>query len=275
MDLNHENIIRLSNYLRGAQRIRDAKTKIDAGRILNLSQENFINCSKCKEIARFPIFFPCGHLLCNFCYLTNFNSDVRHRGDRFFTKCSECDSEVLPDQVLSYPTMNEVNPKMMATKFYSNLLVFCDNSGCDEVLQFKSLTKHELFECSRRVVKCPAQNCPITGVPQTLYAHSANCPLNGIWCRNCNEMFSVVVRSHSCGMFLQRNLLFGKHFGRKDDYFSRTNALPHGCVMLPVLPQWKSPDDFAINSVRKIAPQKKKQYLLGLPCFVSDADCTN
>lgn len=272
MELNHENIIRLSNYLRGAQRIREPKTKIEPVKILNLSQENFISCSKCKEIARFPIFFPCGHLLCNFCYFSNFNSDVRHREDKFFTKCPECNFEVLPEQVQSYPAMNHVNPGMMATKFYSNLLVRCENAGCDEVLQFKSLTKHELFECSRRVVKCPAQNCPITGVPTTLYAHSANCPLNGIWCRNCNEMFSIVVRSHSCGLFLQRNLLLGKHFGRKDLYFSRSNALPHGCVWLPVLPAWESPDDFAIKTIRATVQKNRGLYLLNLPHLVPDAD---
>jgi len=76
-------------------------------------------------------------------------------------------------------------------------------------------------------------------------------------------------------MFLQRNLLLGKHFGRKDDYFSRTNALPHGCVMLPVLPAWESPDDFAIKTVRATARKNRGLYLLNLPHLVPDADRAN
>ena len=233
MDMNEHNIQRLTDWVSKSHRLRDPKSTIDLATCKFLNTETVMNCPVCLEIPRFPLIFPCGHLECNNCYKKDFKLRARRRGTDFYTLCPLCRAEVNPELVITVSTEVRDHPSSKVSKFYNELSVRCENMACNEFIPFFRITQHEIFECSKRDIQCPARNCPCIGKPNEIIIHTINCPLHQIYCQNCNSHWPVTVFGHNCNKTLLAKLLSNFTSISNTDHFSIHRVHPHDCVVLP------------------------------------------
>lgn len=275
MELNPENIQAISNWMSKQMRQREPQSNIDPDLIDYLDSETLIRCPVCLDIPRFPIIFPCGHLECHFCYLVDFKVRGKHRGTKFFSPCPECRAEVNPELVWTIENEIKIHMNSKISNFYSNLRVQCDNNGCNKFFFYSLLTKHEMLQCKYRDICCPSENCPCIGHPDSLLTHSANCPLNSIWCRVCNESFSIIYYSHNCSKVLQRKVLLGLNKKYDSKRITKIYAQPTGTVVLPEIIKFQSPDEASLLSIRYLVRQNRHKFLLTSECDILEVDSEN
>ena len=101
MDLNEENIQRLTSWVNKETRKEEIKTIIDPTNSDFLTADTVVLCPACFDIPRFPLIFSCGHLECHKCYMADFKSRARRRESTFFTIFLMCCAEVRPETVLT------------------------------------------------------------------------------------------------------------------------------------------------------------------------------
>lgn len=156
-----ENILNLSVEVRNQSALRDSQL-IQPPTVQ--SEEAFreiINskrCIVCMRVPRYPasILHPlCGHEGCESCL-------------RQCTSCpvSRCGAPC--DKLLTFDSW----PKSARDAFNRDLLVKCKSCNVFKSGTMKELLKHEVGECTNRIVQCP--RCERYGTPREIVSHYRN-----------------------------------------------------------------------------------------------------
>ena len=145
MDLKQDNIQRLTNLINKEARIEEVKTVMDPTNCEYLTANAVVHCPACFDIPRFPLIFLSGHLECHKCYIPDFKSRARRRGNPFFTICPMCRAEVRPETVLTATLEIKHHPSSKISNFYNSLRVNCSNLSCNQFIPYTKLKQHELF----------------------------------------------------------------------------------------------------------------------------------
>ena len=98
--------------------------------IENIKQE-VLKCVVCYYICVFPIVFPCGHVICSYCYVRYFKLNHYQRFNSNFTKCPHCMEFINFSDTLTITQEIEVHPNSKLSLFYRNTLIQYPNDGCD------------------------------------------------------------------------------------------------------------------------------------------------
>ena len=271
MNFTEDNISRLTEWVQHAPRIDILKLTIDGVDIDNLNRDTCQRCPSCFEIPRYPIIFPCGHLECHSCYVKDFKLRGLRRDTSFYTVCPNCRAEVSPDLVRTVREEIQLQHTSKAAQFYSTIRVRCNNMGCNLFTPYLELDQHELYQCPRREVECPAKFCPCAGTPDCMEAHTTTCPLHYIWCQDCYSKWPVCGYHHSCLKSLQARVLSNKNFISGLNHLSNLHKQPSGSVVLPEHEPFESPDDMALLKVRNLVRENRAQVLFGQASSIPEA----
>lgn len=262
MDFSDRNIQRLTHYTQMARAHQQFRTTIEPDRIINCDPENHIHCPFCLNIPRYPIVFKCGHLACAGCYEKEFGLNNKHQGTAYFTSCPICRAQVYTDDLRTIWQEMGYSPDSRVSKFYHTYKARCQNSGCSASEELSLIDQHEMFLCPHRLIKCPANQCPVIGKKEEILYHSLKCVLHFIWCATCQDNWRVFVTSHDCRMSIQANTILGSTRELwPNDYFGEV----HGDVLIPNYNLPKSfPDMEALSNIR-MRVRMKRGLLLKRP----------
>ena len=206
-------------------------------------------CAICSDVGLFPIVFPCGHLLCGYCYVRHFKLHHYERFGTYFTKCPDC-SEFI-DYSDAFTLFQEITdrPNSNASHFYLDAKVSCGNRSCTQVLSLYNYYYHITSCCEFRSVKCPAIQCSFTGTPHDVMSHSVQCIHHLVWCSGCKVNWTVLSTGHNC----ERSKEVSKLVGYVDHHSLSSIPTKHGEVVLRnVFPQVKTPDVLALEEVEHL-----------------------
>ena len=203
-------------------------------------------CGICSDINLFPIIFPCGHLICGFCYVRHFKLHHYERYDTYFTKCPDCSEFIEYSNALTLSQEIIDRPKSNASLFYQYAKVSCGNLSCTQVLSLYNYYYHMKFCCEFRIVKCPAVQCSFSGTPHDVMTHSVRCIYHMVWCSGCKVNWTVLSTGHHCERSKEARKLVG------DENHHPWLSIPakHGEVILKNLfSPVKTPDVHALEVV--------------------------
>lgn len=200
------------------------------------NEELIQQCAVCQRVPFFPIISDCSHLFCADCFAKLFSN---HHSDeesiRSAAKCPICQVNVDYMKIRSGQQELSANPDSKYSKFFQMASIKCVN-GCTlnshKILDFAT---HQYFECERRVIKCPAKDCPTMTSAHLLQQHMKECPFMYIYCAKCLTGFRVGILSHDCTITLRQ------HFERlqaKGVQRLVSNIYPHvkhGDIILPTV----------------------------------------
>ena len=144
------------------------------------------------------IFFNCGHLICNFCYIRHFENNHCKRLDDYYTNCPKCNAFSKPQEVLPITAQLIIRSNSKISTAIKQALVKCDNSCCDQLISLDNWVNHVKYDCPNRIVQCPARNCPFIGPVDYVTTHSIQCPLHCVWCAGCKMNWTVLATNHNC-----------------------------------------------------------------------------
>jgi hypothetical protein len=235
MELDERNIKRVIYFINNQTRFKELSINLDPFTFDNVTVHDSVNCCICFEVSRFPIIFSCGHLECCTCFYDDFTKRGRRKDTNYFTWCPICKNILNPFNVYTLSQWLNLYPNSAVSKFYNTLQVRCSNVGCNLFINFSELNEHEMLKCSRRLIRCPANLCPVIARQEILINHTINCPLNLVWCSSCNERLTVIASGHSCAKALQRSRLLGKCVSNGEYFISDNHALKNGDIILPLL----------------------------------------
>ena len=263
MDLNEENIQRLTSWVNKEARKEEIKTIIDPTNCDFLTADTVVLCPACFDIPRFPLIFSCGHLECHKCYMADFKTRARRRGSTFFTICPMCRAEVRPETVLTASLEIKHHPNSKISKFYSGLRVQCSNFGCNQFIPYTQLTQHEVFQCPERNIQCPAESCPCIGRPKELLSHTIICPLHHIYCNTCESVWPVTVFGHNCIKVLQAKRITNIDSLNKTIQLTDNHTEPNDSVILPDLKSIARPDEEALQTILNVVRFNRGRLIFG------------
>ena len=84
------NAIRIHLEVKRLPRIKGTANYIDFTLVKNLTDTKRIQCVVCSSVCVYPLFFNCGHLICNFCYIRHFEYNYFKRFNEYYTNCPKC-----------------------------------------------------------------------------------------------------------------------------------------------------------------------------------------
>lgn len=222
--------------------------------IENSDKIDIEKCGICGDISLFPIVFPCGHLICGYCYVRHFKLHHYERFNTYFTKCPDCSEYIeYSDAVILHEEIRS-RPKSNPSLFYKNSKISCSNFACDEVTSLYNWDIHMKFHCDHRTVKCPAFQCSFSGDPKNVIHHSLGCIYHMIWCAGCKVNWTVLSNGHNCEASKQFRKLMGDI--RHQPFQSIPTA--HGEVILKnFFTPIKTPDVLALEQVEYLVSTYK------------------
>ena len=263
MDLTPENIQRLSTWVNNEARLQDTTAYINPEICDYFNADLLMRCPACFDISRFPIIFPCGHLECHYCYACDFKIRARRRGGIFFTICPVCRAEVRPEDVLTASNEIEQHPNSKVSNFYNGLRVLCSNLGCNLYTSYSQLTQHEIYQCPKRDITCPAESCPYVGTPKSIISHTIICPLHQIYCHSCDSKWPVTVYGHNCIKALQAKFLIDKVQFNIVKHLSQYHIEEHDSVVLPLHKIFTRPDEDVLQTTLNVVRMSRGKLLFG------------
>ena len=256
---SNSNNQRLIDWISQSPRQDDPITSIDPCHIETTDYNTVIRCPVCFDIPRYPLITKCNHVICNVCFDKIFTRKIYNVGNRYFIKCPVCGTEIAPDDVHTYSQEKLFSPASVASVFYGSIRILCDNANCKEFIVYEELFAHEIFQCSQRKLKCPAQNCPAVGPPPETLQHTLDCALHTIWCGICYTRYSCVSYGHNCVKMMQRRLLLGFHFSKS--LFVGCINHETGDILLPEHEPRKTPDLATLESFNDVVRLKRGMSL--------------
>ena len=217
---------------------------VDISLIENSNDLQVENCRICSEICVFPLVFPCGHLICSFCYVRHFKYHhyFSSRFNSYFTKCPDCSAFIKYSDVLTLEQEIKTHPHSKPSLFYQNAVIFCGNHACNQELSLSNWYYHMKFCCDHRIVKCPAIQCSVAGNPKYVMAHSVQCVFHIIWCAGCKVNWTVLSTGHNCERSKELRKLQGEV--NHQPYLSIPKE--HGAVVLKNLNSSVKTPDFSL-----------------------------
>lgn len=272
MDLDERNILRVKDFVNNQTRSKELNSILDPFTFDNVTVDDVVKCCICFEITRFPIIFNCGHMECGECFHKDFTKRARRQNTNYFTRCPLCKDMIDPHHVFTLSQWMNLYPNSAVSKFYSKLRVRCSNVGCNLFINFTDLNEHEMLKCSYRLIKCPANNCPVVARPQILIVHTVNCPLNLIWCASCNERLTVIATGHSCAKSLQRARLLGQSVKNNEYTISDNHGLKSGDIILPPLKQLIKQDFDAVEKTLNVVRHNRALAIMNQPQTIPELD---
>ena len=252
--------------------MEEVKTVMDPTNCEYLTVDTVMLCPACFDIPRFPLIFPCGHLECHKCYIADFKSRARRRGNTFFTICPMCRAEVRPETILTATLEIKHHPSSKISKFYNGLRVHCSNLGCNQIIPYTQLTQHELFQCLERNIRCPAEGCPCVGRPNELLAHTVNCHLHHVYCNTCDSIWPITVYGHNCTKFLQAKRIINSDSLSKTIHLTDIHMEPNDSVVLPDLKTHARLDEEAFQTILNVVRFNRGRVIFGRGSNIPSAD---
>ena len=196
--VSDKNLIRICENIIGQPGRRLIPHSVDINMIENSDKIDFKKCGICSAISLHPIVFPCGHLICGFCYVRHFKLHHYERYNTYYTKCPDCSEYIEYSDALTLDQDIRSHPKSTVSWFYLNTFISCDNPQCSLDLSLYNWCYHTKFCCEHRIVKCPAVQCSFTGTPHEVMHHSVCCIYHIIWCAGCKVNWTVRSTGHNC-----------------------------------------------------------------------------
>ena len=219
---------------------------VDINLIENSDKRDIEKCGICSDICLYPIVFPCGHLICGYCYVRHFKLHHYERFNSYFTKCPDCSEYIEYSDALILHQEIKSRPKSNPSVFYQNAKISCGNPTCNQVLSFYNWYYHMKFCCDQRTVKCPAIQCSFTGTPQDVMYHSVRCIYHIVWCAGCKVNWTVLSTGHNC----EGSKEFRKLVGDVKHQPGLSIPTSHGEIVLKnSFTPWKTPDVLALEEV--------------------------
>ena len=244
--VSDKNSIRICTNIIGQPARQLRLYSVDINLIENSDKLDIEKCGICSAITLYPIIFPCGHLICGFCYVRHFKLHHYYRFNTYFTKCPDCSEYIDYSASLTIHQEISCRPKSNPSMFYQNARISCLNPACNQVLSLVNWDYHMQFCCDHRSVKCPAIQCSFTGTPIVVMNHSVRCIYHMVWCAGCKVNWTVLATGHNCES--------SKEFSKLVGCVSRPPGLSiptkHGEVVLTNLfTPVKTPDILALEEV--------------------------
>ena len=152
-----------------------------------------IECSICCCVPQNPVSLrSCGHVGCNGCFhqaLFTVNDPSLPPG---FNRCPVCRT------TFSQESMQEFSQwPLFARIVWESLLVRCRR--CDFKGGPKEVSKHEVEDCGKRLVKCLARDCDEAGCLNGMALHVRVCEKLYVYCIDCGHPVRFVeLRKHNC-----------------------------------------------------------------------------
>ena len=231
---------------------------VDINLIENSENQDIIKCGICSEICLCPIVFPCGHLICAFCYARHFKFHHYVRFNKYFTKCPDCSEFFEYSDALTLSQEIKTHPKSISSLFYQNAKMLCGDPTCNQVLSLYNWSYHMKFCCDQRIVKCPAIQCSFTGNPNDVMSHSVQCLFHIVWCAGCKVNWTVLSTGHNC----ERSKELRKLQGGINTQPYLTIPKEHGAVVLKNLSSSdKTPDVLALEEVEYLVSSYRYKSL--------------
>ena len=255
MELSQRNRDRIANWVKRQPRHRDVPLYVERTLIKNFDQNRAILCGFCYSYPLLPIVLPCNHLVCNYCYQSNFEANNYRLGNDFCTRCPYCKANINHDHVLTIKQEVELHPNSIISNYYSQAEVYCDNEGCNKLIKLSNLYEHLKYECEYRMVPCAAAygGCPIVDDLIDVTAHSLSCPFHYTWCAICNEEYSIISTGHNCEKAIERQRIM------KRELITEEPCRQHGdiCIFINIVRHL--PDIETIRAVSGLIQVKREQ----------------
>lgn len=166
--------------------------------------ENFKTCQLCYGVPRFPLISKCSHVYCSTCLLEYFRTKLRNVNNAWSVPCAYCREELTENDFHDLKTELDRNATSDISLFYWTAKTKCNNVDCGLEVQLQCLNNHEFFNCSRRIVACPAQNCAFADIHKDIINHILYCPFMELYCTYCESSYELGVLKHSCALFLKK-----------------------------------------------------------------------
>jgi hypothetical protein len=169
--------------------------------------EHFQNCQLCYGVPRYPLISKCSHVYCSTCLLEYFRTKLRTINNAWSVPCAYCREELTANDFHDLKTELDTNASSMISLFYWTAKTKCNNFNCGLEVSLQCLNNHEFFNCSRRIVACPAKNCVFTDININAMNHILYCPFMELYCTYCDSSYELGVLKHSCALFLKKKWL--------------------------------------------------------------------
>ena len=239
------NAIHIHLVVKRLPRIKGTANYIDFKLMKNLTDTKRIQCVVCSSVCVYPLFFNCGHLICNFCYIRHFEHNHFKRFNEYYTKCPKCKAFSKSCDVLTIMPQLNIRSNTKISMAIKKALVKCDESGCDQAISLDNWAHHVKYECSYRVVQCPANNCPFVGTVDYVTTHSTQSPFHCVLCAGCKMNWTVLATDHSC----QKTKEFAK-LTNKSIYHRQGSEPEDGSLYLPI--RSYNDESFDIFALKKV-----------------------
>ena len=119
--VSDKNSIRIcEQYYRSAWKPPIIPNSMDIKLIEKTDKIDIKKCGICSAISLYPIVFPCGHLICGFCYVRHFKLHHYERYNTYFTKCPDCSEFIEYSDALTLFQEITDHPKSNVSWFYLN-----------------------------------------------------------------------------------------------------------------------------------------------------------
>lgn len=211
--------------------------------------ENFITCQLCYGVPRYPLISKCDHVYCSTCLVEYFRHNLRTINNVWTVPCAYCREELTANDFHDLKSELDKNATSPISVFYWTAKTKCNNLNCGMQVELQCLNNHELFNCSRRIISCPAQNCKFTNIYKDMIHHILYCPFMEIYCTYCETSFDIGVLKHSCALILKKKEAL--RFQGFEIPGARTNY-EFGQVVLPELATSIDKDAADLQAIRTI-----------------------
>ena len=190
-------------------------------------------CVVCHLIPYFPIITDCSHLFCANCFTNLYKNHLVEENGFWIVKCPICRVTVDESKLRSGHQELVANPDSKFSKFFQNATINCLHGCSHNKHKILDYGVHQYFECERRVIKCPAKDCPTMTSAPLLQQHMKECPFMYIYCAKCLTGFRVGILVHDCALTLRQHYERMQFKGPPRLVGTIYPHIRHGDVILP------------------------------------------
>ena len=184
---NGKEWIKSRDYFFGSQQIGWSVDQLKDGK----DSSPFI-CSICLGVPKFPMeVLTCGDSFCFDCIGEYLLRTMKEKSLLAPFYCPNCKEEFEEDDIVYFQNFSKA-----LYRVFTSIDVRC-SYGCGLVMSTKSLIKHEMWECTKRPVKCP-NNCRQLLPDDEMDGHIGECDHRLVICNKCKQPKLFSEKKHPC-----------------------------------------------------------------------------